>query len=132
MKVIGALVSFNVLCLLFIVLGFVLDFTKKLQFGRTTVDEKFNTSKDGAAAAEHDMSHGAPSGKVPDNSQSSAFKEPTMNPIDKAADPADIVLEIEPASETPAKMIADSPNAKPVKKEEDGVSDVYGRPVTLG
>lgn len=56
-----------------------------------------------------------------------------MNPIDKAGsvDPSDINVEIEPASETPAKMIADSPNAKPEKKEEDGVSDVYGRPVTL-
>lgn len=77
------------------------------------------------------MSHGAPSGKVPDNSES-AFKEPTMNPIDKAADPADINVEIEPAAETPAKMIAESPKTKAEKKEEEGVSDVYGRPVTLG
>jgi len=61
-KVIGALVSFNVICLVFMVLGTVLDFTKKLQFGKTVVDGKFNASKDGAAAVDQDMSHGAPSG----------------------------------------------------------------------
>jgi len=55
-------VSFNVICLVFMVLGTVLDFTKKLQFGKTVVDGKFNASKDGAAAVDQDMSHGAPSG----------------------------------------------------------------------
>merc|ERR1712166_1627889 len=49
-KVIGALVSFNVFCLLFVILGTILDLTHKLQFGKTVVSDKFNAKADGAAA----------------------------------------------------------------------------------
>lgn len=62
-----------------------------------------------------------------------------MNPVggqDKAGgvDPADINIDIEPASETPAKMIDNSPTTvkdeMPEKKDATEVNDVYGRPVT--
>jgi len=126
-----ALVFFNSFCFIFVIVGIALDCTNVLKFGKTVVDDKFNAPKDGARAVDMDMSHSAPSGPIPDKSQSTAIKEPTMNPIgaDKegGVDPKDIAIDIEPAGETPAKMIDNSPTPP---KEEEPVSDVYGRPVT--
>jgi len=141
-KVIGALVSFNVFCLLFIILGTILDLSNKLQFGKAVVSNKFNANADGAAAVDNDITHGAPSGQIPDKSQStSAFKDPTMNPIgvDKEAgspsvDANDIKIDVEPVADTPAKMLG-SPTkpaaASKSKVDEEGVSDVYGRPLSV-
>lgn len=67
-KVVAALVSFNVLCVVFMIFGTVLDFTNKLKFGFTVVDDKFNASKDGAAAVDMDITNSAPSGAIPDKS----------------------------------------------------------------
>lgn len=67
-KVVGALVSFNTLCVVFMILGIVLDFTNKLKFGYKVVDDKFNASKDGAAAVDMDITNSAPSGPISDKS----------------------------------------------------------------
>jgi len=67
-KVMAALVSFNVLCLVFVIVGIVLDWKKKLMFGQALVDDKFNVSKDGARAVDMDITNSAPSGKIPDKS----------------------------------------------------------------
>jgi len=67
-KVVAALVSFNVLCLVFVIVGIVLDWKKKLMFGQALVDDKFNVSKDGARAVDMDITNSAPSGKIPDKS----------------------------------------------------------------
>ena len=71
-KVITALVSFNTFCILFIILGTLLDCTNKLKFGNKVVDDKFNASKDGAAAVDMDLTNSAPSGPISDKSQSTA------------------------------------------------------------
>ena len=69
---ITALVSFNTFCILFIILGTLLDCTNKLKFGNKVVDDKFNASKDGAAAVDMDLTNSAPSGPISDKSQSTA------------------------------------------------------------
>jgi hypothetical protein len=65
---VAALVSFNVLCLVFVIVGTALDCKKKLMFGQTLVDDKFDAPKDGARAVDMDITNSAPSGKIPDKS----------------------------------------------------------------
>lgn len=67
-KTIGALSALNIICLFCVVTGIMLDCKGLLMFGQVVADDKFNANADGAAAVDGDISHNAPSGKLPDAS----------------------------------------------------------------